>query len=287
MLPAALPLYERLVKAPQISDPALAQARLADFAAGGREAEALASAPAVGALLRGIADHSPYLWKLIAADPARLVRLLGEEPEASLSGFLDLLDAAVHGAESEAAAMRLLRRAKQEVALLTALADLGGAWTPQEVMAALTKAADVFVASALSFILQDEQKAGRLFLPDARRPDEGCGVVILALGKHGAGELNYSSDTDLIILFDPASPAAAQLGEPGAAFVRIARRLVKLLQERTADGYVLRVDLRLRPDPGSTAIAISTPAAFFYYEIFWPELGTRGDDQGAPHCRRP
>ncbi|MDR3407747.1 MAG: bifunctional [glutamine synthetase] adenylyltransferase/[glutamine synthetase]-adenylyl-L-tyrosine phosphorylase [Methylovirgula sp.] len=268
MQTAALPLYEQLVKAPEVSNPAVAQARLADFAAGGRDAAALAHAPAVAALLRGIADHSPYLWKLIAADPARLLRLLSEAPDASLAACLDGLDAAVRGADSEAAAMRLLRRAKQAVALLIALADLGGAWTPQEVMAALTKAADVFVASALSFILRDEQKAGRLLLPDATCPDEACGLVILALGKHGAGELNYSSDTDLIILFDPASATAAQMGESGAAFVRIARRLVKLLQERTADGYVLRVDLRLRPDPGSTAIAISTPAAFFYYESF-------------------
>ena len=111
-------------------------------------------------------------------------------------------------------------------------------------------------------------RPGGFISTDPAHPAENCGLVILALGKHGAGELNYSSDTDLIILFDPASATAAQMGEPNAAFVRIARRLVKVLQERTADGYVLRVDLRLRPDPGSTAIAISTPAAFYYYESF-------------------
>jgi glutamate-ammonia-ligase adenylyltransferase len=164
--------------------------------------------------------------------------------------------------------MRLLRRAKQEMALLVALADLGGVWSTQDVMAALTDAADIFVSEALKFILRDEQASGRLFLPDAENVEIGSGAIILALGKHGACELNYSSDTDLIILFDPASATASHMNEPAVTFVRIARRLVKILQQRTADGYVLRVDLRLRPDPGSTAIAISTPAAFFYYESF-------------------
>jgi glutamate-ammonia-ligase adenylyltransferase len=54
--------------------------------------------------------------------------------------------------------------------------------------------------------------------------------------------------------------------QPGTAFVRVTRALVKLLQERTVDGYVFRTDLRLRPDPASTQIAISVPAALDYYE---------------------
>ena len=86
------------------------------------------------------------------------------------------------------------------------------------------------------------------------------------MGKMGAFELNYSSDIDLIVLYDPAAPALPKDAEPSTLFVRITQRLVKLLQERTADGYVFRTDLRLRPDPASTAIAISTAAAISYYE---------------------
>jgi glutamate-ammonia-ligase adenylyltransferase len=86
------------------------------------------------------------------------------------------------------------------------------------------------------------------------------------MGKMGAFELNYSSDIDLIVLYDPAAPALPKDAEPSTLFVRVTQRLVKLLQERTADGYVFRTDLRLRPDPASTAIAISTPAAAAYYE---------------------
>ena len=86
------------------------------------------------------------------------------------------------------------------------------------------------------------------------------------MGKMGAFELNYSSDIDLIVFYDPAAPAVPKDAAPAALFVRLTQKLVKLLQERTGDGYVFRTDLRLRPDPASTAIAISTAAALSYYE---------------------
>src|SRR5437016_2293187 len=99
----------------------------------------------------------------------------------------------------------------------------------------------------------------------ARTDRDDRGLALIAMGKMGALELNYSSDIDLIVAFDPA-PGLAPDVEPALFYIRIARGLVKLLQERTVDGYVFRVDLRLRPDPGSTQIAISTAAALAYYE---------------------
>ncbi len=92
------------------------------------------------------------------------------------------------------------------------------------------------------------------------------GYFILGMGKLGAGELNYSSDIDLIVFFRSRSLPFKAGREPQPAFVRMTQRLTKLLHERTAEGYVFRVDLRLRPDPGSTAIAISVPSALHYYE---------------------
>ncbi|MGP8193578.1 MAG: bifunctional [glutamine synthetase] adenylyltransferase/[glutamine synthetase]-adenylyl-L-tyrosine phosphorylase [Methylovirgula sp.] len=264
----ATPLRHLFSKAPLAADAARAQARLDDLLASTQGDFDCLREEAVKALLLGIADHSPYLWRLICADLGRLVRLLETPPQASLSACLDNVASAGDAAGSEAEAMRLLRRAKQEIALLVALADLGGVWMGERVMAALTVAADVFVRSALRFILRHAAAGRHLICADPAEPEHDCGVVILALGKHGAGELNYSSDTDLIVLFDPASPSVAGHGEPGTLFVRLTRQLVKLLQERTADGYVLRVDLRLRPDPGSTAVAISLPAAFSYYELY-------------------
>ena len=266
---SALPLRDLLTKAPfsvtsgQTGDQARVRRDnlIADTSASLRSER-------VKALLLGIADYSPYLSHLIRADPSRVHRLLDAPPQESLSICLETLASACGLATSEAEAMRLLRRAKQEIALLIALADLGGVWSGETVMTALTEAADVFVGSAFRFILHNAIAGQKLICADMAEPERACGVVILALGKHGAGELNYSSDTDLIVLFDPASPAIAGSVEAGALFVRLTRQLVKILQERTADGYVLRVDLRLRPDPGSTAIAISLPAAFSYYELY-------------------
>ena len=107
---------------------------------------------------------------------------------------------------------------------------------------------------------------GRLKPADRSHPQAGSGYVVLAMGKMGAFELNYSSDIDLIVFYDPAAPALPEDAEPATLFVRLTQRLVKLLQERTADGYVFRTDLRLRPDPASTPIAISTAAGLSYYE---------------------
>ena len=86
------------------------------------------------------------------------------------------------------------------------------------------------------------------------------------MGKHGAGELNYSSDIDLIVLYDSDRVPAEPDSDLSTLFVRMTRRLVKILQERTPDGYAFRTDLRLRPDPGATAVAISVLAALQYYE---------------------
>ena len=110
---------------------------------------------------------------------------------------------------------------------------------------------------------------------------------MLALGKHGARELNYSSDIDLIALFDGHSPAIPADIEPTPLFERLVKALTRLLNERTSDGYVFRVDLRLRPDPSATPVALSIASAIAYYEIARSKLGTRGDDQGAARRGRP
>ena len=154
-----------------------------------------------------------------------------------------------------------LRLMKSEASLLIAVADIGGIWEVPAVTRALTNLADTAVGSAVRYLLRRAKK-GRA----SKEPEVGSGYVVLALGKMGAHELNYSSDIDLIVFFEPEGAPKSDDVDPGTYFVRITRGLVKLLQERTADGYVFRVDLRLRPDPGSTQIAISVPAALDYYE---------------------
>jgi glutamate-ammonia-ligase adenylyltransferase len=203
---------------------------------------------------------------LASSDTRRLARLCDDTPDGAFDQILRHAREQARSATDEARVMEVLRHAKQEAALLIALADIGGVWDVIAVTRALSDFADCMVSCALSFLLREAAQAGKLTLGNPADPEEGCGVVVLALGKHGARELNYSSDIDLVVFFDPESPALNRDVEPGPLFVRITKGLSRLLQERTGDGYVLRVDLRLRPDPGSTAVAISLPAAFSYYE---------------------
>ncbi len=245
------------------------EARAGELRAAAKEAGAkglpAASAKNAWRFLGSVLEDSPFLRSLALDDPARLARLLGEEPKASLARLVGETDAAWQ-ADDQDALMRRLRRGRQEVALLTALADLGGVWDVVAVTAALTAFADAAVGAAARFILAEAAAAGQVTLKDKADPARGSGWIILGMGKLGAGELNYSSDIDLIVLFDPAVARVADDGEPAILFVRYTKKLVQILNEHTADGYVFRTDLRLRPDPGATAIAISTEAALQYYE---------------------
>ncbi|MGO9673845.1 MAG: bifunctional [glutamine synthetase] adenylyltransferase/[glutamine synthetase]-adenylyl-L-tyrosine phosphorylase [Methylocella sp.] len=264
----APPLYRRLREAPRLADPRKARARVNELLGSDAAAELrpLAAGAHVKSLLEALADHSPFLWQLASRDPTRLASCLSSDPQARLEGCLAAMHAACAAAADEAAVMRALRLARQEAALLIALADLGGAFDVVAATRALSDAADAFIKAALRFVLREAHRAGALKLASMSEPETGCGLAILALGKLGAFELNYSSDVDLAIFYDPESPALAGVADPASLCVRLTKRFVKLLQERTGDSYVLRVDLRLRPDPGSTAIAVALPAAYGYYE---------------------
>ncbi|MEJ0047786.1 MAG: hypothetical protein WDN04_17935 [Rhodospirillales bacterium] len=134
-------------------------------------------------------------------------------------------------------------------------------------------------------MLRQAHARGDLRLPHPAAPERGSGFVVLAMGKLGARELNFSSDVDLILLHDPAvHPEFAD--SLGHVFTRMARDLVGLMEARDAGGYVFRVDLRLRPDPASTPPSVALPAALAYYESMGQDVGAGGADQGAPGRRR-
>jgi len=272
IVPATAPLASRIVTAPFASAPEEARAKIAAWvnqhartAAGRALKQLLVSAP-LRALIEGLADGSSYLWDLARAQPARLVALLQSDPDEHLAVLLSSNIAAVARTSDEMEAMRLLRRMKAEAALLIAVCDIGGVWPVMRVTEALTQLADAAVGAAVRFLLQGAIARGKLSPIDPARPEPGSGLIVLAMGKMGAFELNYSSDIDVIVLFDHRAAALAPDVEATPIYLRLARGLVKLLQERTVDGYVFRVDLRLRPDPASTQIAVSTDAALAYYE---------------------
>ncbi len=217
------------------------------------------------AVMAGVAEGSSYLWQLIAVDPARACRLLGDDPEKSRDRLLSDVRTLADGDVDEAGLMSALRKAKQEMALLVALADLGGVWDVPVVTAALADLADASISATVRFLLRAEIASGK-FRHDPADPEKGSGLIVLAMGKHGARELNYSSDIDLIVFYDRDSAPLREDVEPAPFFVRLVQRLARIMQERTADGYVFRTDLRLRPDPGSTQVAVSVGAALSYYE---------------------
>jgi glutamate-ammonia-ligase adenylyltransferase len=261
-----------LAAAPRPTDRKAAQGRLAEWlteigkSSPGKALKLLiAKTPKLEALLLGLADGSPYLWDLATAEPERLLSLLEADPDRHLADLLNKTGRAAAVAKSEATAMRGLRRMKAEAALLIALADIGGVWPVMRTTQALTKVADAAVAAAVRFLLRDAIRRGRLNPANRAEPEQGSGHIVLAMGKMGAFELNYSSDIDLIVFYDADAPAVVDKDDVTAFHVQIARGLVRLLQTRTADGYVFRVDLRLRPDPASTAVAVSTETALNYY----------------------
>ncbi|MCB4822114.1 bifunctional [glutamine synthetase] adenylyltransferase/[glutamine synthetase]-adenylyl-L-tyrosine phosphorylase [Roseicella aerolata] len=241
-------------------------------AEGDAAARGLAASPGGAALLAALGGHSPYLAELAQREPLALVRLLERGPDEALDIAFEPLRHADPGAPREAVGA-LLRQAKRQAALIVAAADLAGLWPLDRVTGALSDLADATIDFACAHLLLAAAERGELRIarpangarPDPRMICKGSGLIVLGMGKLGGRELNYSSDVDLMVLYDPAA-AAYHADRAGAAYVRLARDLVRLLEERTAEGYVFRTDLRLRPDPAATPLAVSMNAAIVYYE---------------------
>ena len=239
----------RITRLPRPHDPDRgAEARRAAPWAGGRIAE----------LLEGTAGSSPYLAGLIAAEAGWLEGALTDPDGAEAAERAALLAAPLADLKSR------LRQAKRRVALLAALCDLAGVWPLERVTGALTDLADTSVQACLQTLVAAEVARGKL--PKGGDPAEAGGMVALAMGKMGAGELNYSSDIDLILLFDETRFDPDDYHEVRAAFIRVTRKMTALLSEVTAEGYVFRTDLRLRPDAAVTPVCLSMEAAERYYE---------------------
>jgi glutamate-ammonia-ligase adenylyltransferase len=260
------PLFERISAAPIVHDGERVSRALAelehrcatdpDLAELGRRI----AAPAVCNLLAGIFGASPHLTSLVERHPESLQRALVGSPEQRFAELIRGLAAAANAADATQDIMRILRRFKTDVALLAALSDLGGVWPVMTAACRLSEAADAAVATAVRFLFRQAHRKGDWLAPEPE------GYIVLAMGKQGAFELNYSSDIDLIVFYDLDRVRPRPGLEVQSFLVRLTRDLVRLLNERTEHGYVFRTDLRLRPDPGSTPLAISTDAALNYYE---------------------
>ncbi len=205
-------------------------------------------------LLEGVAGCSPYLRRLMQRSPDLTYSILSASPAAALERAIE--KTRIVATDDPDRQMRILRNAKSEAALTIALADAAGVWDVMAAAQALSRFADAAVEGALNAAL------ARLSIESTN------GITVLAMGKHGACELNYSSDIDLIVLFDREAMGVENGAEAQALAVKATRALVRILQTQTPDGYVFRTDLRLRPDPGVSAVALPVRAAEAYYEAF-------------------
>ncbi|WP_375173144.1 bifunctional [glutamine synthetase] adenylyltransferase/[glutamine synthetase]-adenylyl-L-tyrosine phosphorylase [Pseudooceanicola sp.] len=214
----------------------------------------------LGTLIEGAGGSSPYLLSLIQKEGDWIAAAL-DDPDAALAEEY----ARLRALEGEALKPGL-RQGKRRVALLIALADLGGAWPLEKVTGTLTEFADLACQLALTQALAPAVRRGKLPGMDEADLESGAGLFILAMGKMGAGELNYSSDIDLISLFDQDRFDEDGYLEARPIYIRATRTLAATLSDITADGYVFRTDLRLRPDPSVTPVCLSMEAAERYYE---------------------
>ena len=211
-------------------------------------------------LVAGAAGSSPYLKSLIEREGDWLVSALNH-PQLALEQVM--ADARALPPDQLKPG---LRRGKGRFALLTALADLSGAWTLEQVTGALTDFAALVVDIAAKAEIATLIRRGKLPGMTGEDVETAAGMVMLAMGKMGAHELNYSSDIDLIVLFDETRYDPDDFFEARQSMVRATRNFCATLSDKTADGYVFRTDLRLRPDPAVTPVCMATEAAERYYE---------------------
>ena len=234
----AMTLYESIRTVPLPYEYARGQALSADWAATGDLAQ----------LLIGIGGCSPYLSDVLRKEQAWICNAIYEdEPLAKI--LPDDL-----GPEPG----QVLRQCKRRIAGFLAMAELSGAYALSQTTQALTDFADAAVQAAFKKSLEPYQASGKL--------SAHTGIFVVAMGKMGAGELNYSSDIDLIVMFDDRNMDHFEASRLRQILVRVTRTATKLLNDITEYGYVFRTDLRLRPDPSSTPICVGMSSALDYYE---------------------
>ncbi len=212
--------------------------------------------------LETLFDAAPYLAGLAERHADWFAASRAISPDTALQTVLLGVKRAGENATDEAEIARELRIAKGRVALLAAVSEVEGKWTTAQSTAALSDLADFALDAGLDVLMR--LAAARGLVRNGTAAESGLGLF--ALGKHGGRELNYSSDIDIVAFFDPEKCSATEPGEETKLMSRIVQRLAGLMQDRTEHGYVFRTDLRLRPDPGATPVALPVEAALTYYE---------------------
>jgi glutamate-ammonia-ligase adenylyltransferase len=202
-------------------------------------------------------ENSAYLRESLELYPGLAAQTLISSADSILESLYGEVSKEVLAHADEMAQLRILKRRAH---MIIALADISNVWAWPEVTKALTKLADF----ALSRLLIAGAAELGIYSQD---PDNPCpGLFILAMGKYGAFELNYSSDIDFCVFYDPQKLSLERPERAERTLIRFVQTLIRGFDHMTAQGYIFRTDLRLRPDPRSNAVAVSTATAERYYE---------------------
>ena len=228
-------------------------------------AESASGQPVVKSCLDAVFGNSPFLSHNLLFNPGLVRRIFADGPGPVIEDCIrDVRDPHRLGSETRAELMARLRSAKSSVATAAAIADIGLGAPVMQVTGWLSELASATLHASCCHLLRELYERGKAELADPCHPAPDSGLIVLGMGKLGAGELNYSSDVDVIILFDDDA-ACIPAGNQQRLFSQLARNLVTVMAKRTAEGYVFRTDLRLRPDPGTTPPAVSVARAVRYY----------------------
>ena len=204
-------------------------------------------------LIAGMSGCSPFLYGLVKKE----INWIKNALTANFNPELEVTKEVVQSSD----VTKSLRIAKGRIALWTALQDLSGNWQLEDVSKCLSDFADFSVKVALKTAIESiiaERKFSKL---KNYNDAEQIGIFILAMGKLGARELNYSSDIDLVCFFDDEKVAEKDFFETRKAAIAVIKGVTKILSETTEHGYVFRTDLRLRPDPSVNPVCIGFEAA--------------------------
>ncbi len=219
--------------------------------------------PEFGKLLVNTASCSPYLRAIIHGERSWVDALAERDPTDVVDELCQFFPL-----KSSRQVANELRQRKKKIALLLALADLGGAWELRQITVALTRFADFACDVLLRVLVKEAAAKGKIALQSTDFDDLHGGMVIMAMGKMGGRELNYSSDIDLVVLYDETQHDLNSFSQVKAEFIKVTRKFARLMGEVAAEGYIFRTDLRLRPDPFVNPVCISMGGAERYYESY-------------------
>lgn len=227
----------------------------------------IASNPQTRAVLAALFGNSPYLTNLCLRDPDVVCDVFDHGLDHAFASTLDPVRISADARNlDQATTMATVRRAKRRAALVIAIADICKSWPLDKITSAISETAERTLDFTMAHCLSAMAKLRKYDLPNPENPLERSGIFCIGMGKLGAGELNYSSDIDLIFLYDQDVVTYLDEDRLQQDLVRMVRDITRVMEERTGDGYVFRTDLRLRPDPASTPPILSMIAAETYYE---------------------